>query len=94
MADVERLTPRDRRITKHIRAIAEAGADIEAFAAAVRGVRDDPSLTSAHRDAIFKTLAQDAAQAFFVFATGKALDLEELLGEAPPEPPKRPTTSG
>ena len=91
MAEVERLTTRDRRITKHIRAIADAGSDIEGFAAAVRAVRDDPSLTSAHREAIFKTLAQDAAQAFFVFASGKALNLEELLGEAPPEPPKRPS---
>ncbi|MCA9551487.1 MAG: hypothetical protein KC933_15735 [Myxococcales bacterium] len=92
MADVQRISPRDRRITKHIAAIGQAGSDLEAFAAAVRSVRDDPSLTSAHRDAIFKTLAQDAAQAFFVFATGKALDMEELLGEAPPEPPKRPGT--
>lgn len=83
MPEIERLSPRDRRITKHIRAISEAGTDIEAFSAAVRAVRDDPSLTSAHREAIYKTLAQDAAQAYFVFATGKALDLEELLGKPP-----------
>lgn len=90
MTDVQRLTPRDRRIKKHIHAIADAGTDIESFAAALRAVRDDPSLTSAHRDAIFKTLAQDAAQAYFVFATGKELDLEELLGEPVPslEPKK------
>lgn len=83
MADIERITPRDRRITKHIRAIADAGADLEGFAAAVRAVRDDPSLTSAHREAIFKTLAQEAAQAYFVFTTGKPLNMEELLGPMP-----------
>jgi hypothetical protein len=78
---IEKLGPRDRRITKHIGAIAQAGTDIEKFAAAVREVRDDPQLTSAHRDAIWKTLAQEAAQAYFVFATGKPIDLEKLLGE-------------
>lgn len=83
MADIERLSPRDRRITKHIRNIADAGTDIEAFAAAVRAVRDDPSLTSAHRDAIFKTLAQEAGQAYYVFTSGKQLDIEELLGKMP-----------
>lgn len=81
MEELPKLEPRDRRITRHIAAIAEAGVDIEKFAAAVRGVRDDPALTSAHREAIFKTLAQEAAQAYFVFATGKPLDLEELLGD-------------
>ncbi len=81
MSDIERITPRDRRITKHIRAIADAGTDIEGFAAALRAVRDDPSLTTAHREAIHKTIAQEAAQAYFVFATGKPLDMEELLGK-------------
>ena len=89
MTDVQPLTPRDRRIKKHIHAIAEAGTDIESFSAALRSVRDDPSLTSAQRDAIFKTLAQDAAQAFYVFTTGKALDLEEILGEPVPSLEKK-----
>ncbi len=80
MQEPPRIPPRDKRITRHITAIAEAGVDIEKFAAAVRAVRDDPSLTSAHREAIFKTLAQEAAQAYFVFATGRPLDLEQLLG--------------
>ncbi len=83
MSEIERITPRDRRITKHIRAIADAGTDLEGFAAAIRSVRDDPSLTSAHREAIFKTLSQEAAQAYYVFATGKPLDMEELLGKMP-----------
>lgn len=77
---IERISPRDRRITKHIRTIADAGTDIEKFAEALRGVRDDPALTSAHRDAIYKTLAQEASQAYFVFATGQEMDLEALLG--------------
>lgn len=87
MQPLHKVTPRDRRITRHIAAIAEAGVDIEKFAAALRAVRDDPSLTSAHREAIFKTLAQEAAQAYFVFATGQALDFEQLLGN--PEPLSR-----
>lgn len=81
MADFEKLGARDRRIVKHIRALAEAGTDIEKFAASVRSVRDDPSLTSAHRDAIYKTLAQEAAQAYYVFTTGKPINLEELVGK-------------
>jgi hypothetical protein len=80
---IEKLGPRDRRITRHIAAIAEAGTDIEKFAAALRDVRDDPQLTTGHRDAIWKTLAHEAAQAYFVFTTGKPIDLEKLFGEFP-----------
>lgn len=79
MAELEKIGPRDRRIVKHIKAINDAGADIKKFASAIREVRDDPSLSSAHREAIWKTLAQDAAQAYFVFATGKPLDLDQLF---------------
>lgn len=79
----ETLGPRDRRIIRHVQALAEAGQDIEKFAAAVRDVRDDPRLTSAHREAIWKTMAQEAAQAYFVFATGKPIDIEKLIGELP-----------
>lgn len=83
---IEMLTPRDRRIVKHIEAIAEAGQDIEKFAAAVRDVRDDPKLTSAKREAIWKTLAQEAAQAYYVFATGKPIDFEKLFESLPDKP--------
>jgi hypothetical protein len=79
----EKLPPRDRRITRHIRALAEAEGSIEKFAAAVSSVRDDPSLSSAHRDAIWRTMAQEAAQAYFVFATGKPIDLEALVAQMP-----------
>ena len=82
----DKLGPRDRRITRHIAAITDAGTDIEKFAAALREVRDDPQLTSSHRDAIWKTLAQEAAQAYFVFATGKPIDLEKLFGDLPSKP--------
>ena len=44
-------------------------------------------MSSIHREAIYKTLAQDAAQAYFTFATGKPLNLEEILGEPPEKPP-------
>ena len=83
MAEVEKLGPRDQRIVKHIQAIADGGTDIEKFVAALQKMRDDPALSTAHRDAIYKTLAQDAAQAYFVFATGKQIDLEEILGGLP-----------
>ena len=81
MAEIEKMSPRDQRIVKHLRQIAESGTDIEKFCEAVRGVRDDAGLTAAKRDAIWKTMAQEAAQAYFVFATGKQIDLEEILGE-------------
>jgi hypothetical protein len=77
----DKIGPRDRRITRHIHAIAEAGQDIEKFAAAIREVRDDPKLTTAHREAIWKTLAQDAAQAYFVFATGHPIEIEKVIDE-------------
>jgi len=83
---IEKMGPRDRRITRHIAAIAEAGTDIEKFAAALRDVRDDPQLTTNHRDAIWKTLAQEAAQAYFVFTTGKTIDIEKMIGEIPAKP--------
>ncbi len=85
---IEKLGPRDRRITKHISAISEAGMDIEKFAAALRDVRDDPQITTAHRDAIWKTLAQEAAQAYFVFVTGKPIDIEAMIGGEIPQTPE------
>jgi len=72
------LPPRDKRIVKHIRAIAESGQDIQKFVKALQAMRDDASLTTAQRDAIFKTLAQDAAQAYYVMVTGKPIELEKL----------------
>lgn len=71
--------PRDRRIVKHVQALGSAGTDIDAFEQAVAAVRDDPQLSSAMREAIWKTLAQEAAQAFFVFTTGKALDMDAAI---------------
>jgi hypothetical protein len=76
------LPPRDKRIVKHIRAMAEAGTDIDQFVKALQAFRDDASLTSAQRDAIFRTLAQDAAQAYYVMVTGKPIELDKLV---PPE---------
>lgn len=72
------LPPRDKRIVKHMRAMAEAGTDIDQFTKALQAMRDDASLTTAQRDAIFKTLAQDAAQAYYVMVTGKPIELEKL----------------
>ena len=86
---MEKMGPRDPRITKHILALGEASGDIEKFAAALRSVRDDPKLGSSHRTAIYKTLAQQVAQAYVVFASGKPIDLGELLeaaGDIPPSP--------
>lgn len=71
--------PRDRRIVKHIGAIKAAGTDIEAFSKAIEAVRDDPQLTGAMRGAIWKTLAQEAAQAYYVFTTGKPLDMDAII---------------
>lgn len=83
------LPPRDKRIVKHIRAMAESGTDIEAFAKALQSFRDDSSLTTAQREAILKTLAQDAAQAYYVMVTGKPIELEKLEGEAAPAAPAK-----
>ena len=80
MSDTPEWSPRDPKIVRHIEAIHGAGSDPQAFADALEKVRDDPGLTTAQRDAIFKTLAQDAAQAYFVFATGEKIDLAALLG--------------
>jgi hypothetical protein len=80
--DEQKIPPRDRRIVKHIKAITEAGDDIELFVQALHAMRDDGSLTSAQRDAIFKTLAQDAAQAYYVIVTGNPIEFDE------PEPPE------
>ncbi len=79
MAEKAKQSPRDRRITKHVNAITEGGTDIKKFAAAIAAVRDDPALGSAHRGAIWKTLAQEAAQAFYVFTTGKPIDMDDLI---------------
>lgn len=72
-------TPRDRRIVKHISTIKRAGVDIGRFAQAVEAVRDDPNLSRAMRVAIWKTLAQEAAQAYYVFTTGKPLDMDAAI---------------
>lgn len=72
------LSPRDPRIVKHIRAIAEAGANIEQFARALQAFRDDAALSAAQREAVFKTLAQDAAHAYYVMVTGAPIDFKKL----------------
>ena len=71
--------PRDRRIVKHVSAIKDAGIDIKRFSKAIEMVRDDPQLSNAMREAIWKTLAQEAAQAYYVFTTGKPLDMDALI---------------
>lgn len=76
---MKRPGPRDKRIVRHIAAINQAGTDIDAFSKAISAVRDDPQLTSAMREAIWKTLAQDAAQYYYIFSTGKPLDLDEII---------------
>ncbi len=85
MADLKKIAPRDRRIVKHIVAINEAGNDPEKFAGCIQAIRDDPTLSSAHRDAIFKTLAQDAAHAYVVFTTGKQFDFNAMIEAMPLE---------
>jgi hypothetical protein len=72
------LPPRDRRIVRHIRAIVEAGTDLTRFSRALQAMRDDPALSTGQREAIFKSLAQEAAQAYYVMATGEPIDLEAL----------------
>ena len=76
---MEPPAPRDKRIVKHIAAIKAAGMDIQKFEAAIAAVRDDPQLSAAMREAIWKTLAQEAAQAYYVFTTGKPLDMDALI---------------
>lgn len=75
------IPPRDKRIVKHIKAIAESGVDIEKFVKALHAFRDDASLTTAMREAIFKTMAQDAAQAYYVLVTGETIDLAKLQAQ-------------
>ena len=79
MTTLPKKTPRDRRIVKHIKALHEAGSDTAKFIESLEDLRDDPTLSNAHRDAIFRTLAQDAAQAYFRFVTGGPIDLSEAL---------------
>ena len=81
MADTpppEQLTPRDKRIVRHVKALAEAGDDIPKFIDALHAFRDDASLTSAQREAIFKTLAQEAASAYYVIVTGNQIDFAKM----------------
>jgi hypothetical protein len=73
------LPPRDKRIVRHIKAIAESGGDIDKFVKALQAFRDDASLTTAQREAVFKTLAQDAAHAYFVMVTGKPVDWDKII---------------
>jgi hypothetical protein len=73
----EKIPPRDKRIVRHIKALSEAGTDIKKFIDALHAFRDDSSLTTGQRDAIFKTMAHDAAQAYYVIVTGKPIEFDE-----------------
>src|SRR6266436_3464334 len=73
------ISPRDKRIVKHIRAFAECGSEIEKFVKSLHAFRDDASLTTAQRDAIFKTMAQDASHAYFLMVTGKDIEWDKLI---------------
>lgn len=79
MPAAEAKSPRDPRIVRHIEAIASAGTDVEAFSKAIEAVREDPNLSAAKRDAIWKTLAQEAAQAYYMFTTGQPLDMDAMI---------------
>src|SRR5262245_6587138 len=86
--------PRDKRIVKHIRALEESGQDIEKFVTALRDIRDDASLTPPQREAIFKTMAQDAAQAYYVMVTGKPIELDKLVEQAQAEDEAKAKAAG
>lgn len=62
--------PRDPRVVAHIHALNDAGTDLERFGERLRAVRDDPALGDRQREAIFKTLAQDAARAYTLIIRG------------------------
>ena len=81
MEKIEKLTPRDRRIVKHLKAIAEAGTDPETFAAALRGIRDDGTLTSAKRDAIYKTLGPGGCASLLRLRHGQTARSRGALGD-------------
>lgn len=77
--DKPTLPRRDRRIVRHIQAIEAAGTSIEGFQKAIAAVRDDPNLSAAMREAIWKTLAQQAGQAYYVFTTGQPIDMDAMI---------------
>lgn len=76
--------PRDPRIVRHIRALYEAGGDVEKFGAALAEVRDDPRLSEPMRVAIYKTLAQEAMQGYVVAVSGQPIDYEAVYGQSFP----------
>jgi hypothetical protein len=69
---------RDRRILKHIKALADAGTDVKKFVSALQSVRTDNALNHAQKVAIYKTLAQEAAVGYRYAMSGKALDLGSM----------------
>lgn len=70
MQERPEAAPRDPKIVAHIQALNEAGRDLDCFAERLRAVRDDSELSTGQREAIFKTLAQDAARAYMILVRG------------------------
>ena len=75
MSEGARL-PRDPRIVKHMRALAEAAEErsVEKMTAALDGIRADELLSPQQRGAILKTIAQEQASAYHLIITGRAFD--------------------
>lgn len=66
-------TLKDSRVKKHLAALHAAATkgDPEAFANALRGIRDDGLLNPVQRGALLKTIAQEQAAGFAYAMTGK-----------------------
>lgn len=69
---------RDQRIVRHIKALAAALGQEEAYQQALNGVRDDNGLTEAQREAIYKTLAQQSLLWYIEACSGKPVNFSEL----------------
>ena len=70
------MSQHDARLLEHIDALAQAGTDLEAFLVAIDAVRRDPNLSSAARNAIWKTLARDQTIHYLTAITGRMPELD------------------
>lgn len=69
---------RDQRIVRHMKTLAAALGQEEAYQQALNGIRDDNSLTEAQRAAIYKTLAQQSLLWYIEACSGEPVDMAEL----------------
>ncbi|MCK6547245.1 hypothetical protein L6R52_15445 [Myxococcota bacterium] len=79
MAEQKRVAP---RVVAHVEKLRQAGLQTEAFFDALISIRDDSTLPTAHRDALYRIVAMESYVWYLEALRGEPVDRFKLMAEA------------